>query len=157
MPEVPGVSHHHVSVGGVRLHVAEAGSGPPLVCLHGWPQHWYAWRHVLTGMAATHRVICPDLRGYGWSDVPAEGYEKEQFATDLLGLMDAMNLGRVRLAGHDWGGVAGFLACLRAPDRFERYLALNTTHPFVRATPRRLLSAGRLISVSYTHLTLPTN
>lgn len=123
--------------------MAEAGSGPPVVCLHGWPQHWWAWRHLLTGLADTHRVICPDLRGYGWSDVPAGGYEKEQFATDLLGLLDALGLERVNLVGHDWGGVAGFFACLRAPERFERYLALNTGHPFVKPSLRRLLSLWR--------------
>ena len=127
----------------MRLHVAEAGSGPPVVCVHGWPQNWWAWRHLLTGLADTHRVICPDLRGYGWSDVPRGGYEKEQFASDLIGLLDALGLERVRLVGHDWGGVAGFLACLRAPERFERYLALNTGHPFPSPSVRGALSLWR--------------
>ena len=135
--------HDFVAVDGVRVHVAEAGSGPPVVCLHGWPQNWWTWRHLLTGLADTHRVICPDLRGFGWSDVPPGGYEKEQFATDLLGLLDELGLERVCLAGHDWGGVAGFLACLRAPERFDRYLALNTAHPFSTPSPRAARSLWR--------------
>ena len=143
LPEIAGVQHRFVSVNGVRLHVAEAGSGPPVVCLHGWPQNWWTWRHLLTGLADTHRVICPDLRGYGWSDVPSGGYDKERFATDLLGLLDELGLERVCLVGHDWGGVAGFLACLRAPERIERYLALNTAHPFTEPSLRRLLSVWR--------------
>ncbi|MDQ6746712.1 MAG: alpha/beta hydrolase [Candidatus Dormibacteraeota bacterium] len=136
MPEVPGVRHRLVDVGGLRLHVAEAGRGRPIVMLHGWPQHWYVWRHVMPALARKYHVYCPDLRGFGWSDAPAGGYDKEQLATDILALLDELNLGPVRLVGHDWGGFVGFLMCLREPDRFERYLALNIMTPWInpRAT-----------------------
>lgn len=143
LPDVAGVRHHFVDVDGVRLHVAEAGSGPPLLCLHGWPQHWWTWRHLLAELAPDYRVICPDLRGYGWSSIPETGYDKQQMATDVLALLDALGLDRVGLIGHDWGGVIGFLLCLRAPDRFERYLALNTGHPFVRPSLPRLATLWR--------------
>ena len=133
LPHVAGVTHRLVDAGGVRVHVAEAGTGPPIVLLHGWPQHWYCWRHLIPTLAEHHRVICPDLRGHGWSDAPASGYDKEQLATDLLALLDALELDRVRLVGHDWGGFAGFLACLRAPERIERFMALAIVHPWVRA------------------------
>src|SRR3954452_11781105 len=66
-PVVRGVSHRMVEVDGVRLHVAEAGSGPTLLLLHGWPQHWWCWRKLIPDLARTHRVIAPDLRGWGWS------------------------------------------------------------------------------------------
>jgi pimeloyl-ACP methyl ester carboxylesterase len=132
LPVVPGVRHSWVPVGSTRLHVAEAGEGPPVLCLHGWPQHWWVWRGLLEGLADRHRVICPDLRGYGWSDVPRGGYEKERFATDAVGLLDALGLETVDLIAHDWGGVAGFMMCLAAPGRVRRYLALNTAHPFIR-------------------------
>ena len=115
------------------MHVAEAGAGEPIVLLHGWPQHWYCWRKVIPALAREHRVICPDLRGHGWTDAPPGTYEKEQFATDLLNLLDALELERVRLVGHDWGGFAGFLACLRAPERFERFLALDIVHPWMQS------------------------
>lgn len=130
MPFVEGVEHSYVNVGGLRTHVAEAGAGDPVVLLHGWPQHWYCWRHLIPRLAASYRVICPDLRGHGWTDAPRSGYDKEQFATDVLALLDAMGLERVRLVGHDWGGFAGFLMCLREPQRVERYLALNIIHPW---------------------------
>ena len=129
-PHVEGVEHRFVRVGGVRLHVAEAGSGPPVLMLHGWPQHWYCWRHVIPALAETHRVICPDLRGFGWSDAPPGSYEKETLATDVLRLVDELGLEAVRLVGHDWGGFVGFLMCLRAPERVERYLALDIIHPW---------------------------
>jgi pimeloyl-ACP methyl ester carboxylesterase len=63
---VPGVAHRDVQVDGVRLHVVEAGAGPPLIMLHGWPQHWWSWRHLIPALAQTYRVLVPDLRGFGW-------------------------------------------------------------------------------------------
>ena len=143
-PPLEGVEHRFVGAAGVRVHVAEAGEGPPIVLQHGWPQHWWAWRELIPALAERHRVICPDLRGHGWSDVPQDGYEKEQLATDLLAVLDALELDRVLLVGHDWGGLAGFLACLRAPERFSRFLALGILHPWPRRPgldPRPLLRA----------------
>ena len=118
-----------MDAGGLRVHIAEAGSGDPLVMQHGWPQHWLAWSKLIPRLAESYRVICPDLRGLGWTDAPPTGYEKEQLASDLLALLDALELERVRLVGHDWGGFAAFLACLRAPERFERFCCLGITTP----------------------------
>lgn len=132
-PEVPGVSHRWVEARGLRFHLAEAGEGDDVVlCLHGWPQHWYEWRHLLPRLAeAGHRAIAMDLRGFGWSDAPADGYEKENLAADVLAVLDELGLGRVKLIGHDWGGWIGYLLGLRAPERFERYLALGILTPWV--------------------------
>ena len=130
-PQVAGIEHHDVEARGLRFHVAEAGPahGDPVLLLHGWPQHWYMWRHQIPVLAgAGYRVIAPDLRGFGWSDAPPGGYDKENLATDVLALMDAMGLGRIKLMGHDWGGWIGFIMCLRAPERFEKFLALNIPH-----------------------------
>lgn len=147
MPELPGVSHRYVDAAGLRVHVAEAGDpeAPPVVMLHGWPQHWWMWRRVIPLLSDHHRLICPDLRGHGWTDAPPGGYDKEQFASDLLATLDALELDRVRLIGHDWGGWTGFLACLRAPERFERYLALSIAHPFPSRDVRSALQAWRMI------------
>ena len=144
-PSWPGVAHDFVQAGDLRVHVAEAGvpDGPPIVLLHGWPQHFWCWRRVAPLLQAEHRVIMPDLRGHGWSDAPPGAYDKEQFATDLLALLDTLGLEQVRLVGHDWGGWAGFLACLRAPERFSGYLALNTGHPWPPSSPRGLIHAWR--------------
>lgn len=113
------------------MHLAEFGKGEPVVMLHGWPQNWYVWRRVAVDLASEYRVICPDLRGHGWTEAPPSGYDKETMADDLLAVLDALELeAGVRLVGHDWGALAGFLACLREPHRFERYVALNMTHPW---------------------------
>jgi pimeloyl-ACP methyl ester carboxylesterase len=121
-----------VEARGLRFHLAEAGEGDDVVlCLHGWPQHWYEWRFLLPKLAeAGYRAVALDLRGFGWSDAPPDGYEKENLADDVLAVLDALGLERVKLVGHDWGGWAGYLLCMRAPERFERYLALNIATPW---------------------------
>ena len=144
LPVLPGVTHRFVDVGGLRVHVAEAGHGEPLVLLHGWPQHWWCWRHVVPLLQDRYRLVMPDLRGHGWTDAPQDGYDKEQLATDLLGLLDALELPQVGLVGHDWGGWTGFLAALRAPERFRAFLALGIVHPFQRPTLGRALQSWRM-------------
>jgi pimeloyl-ACP methyl ester carboxylesterase len=124
--------------------VAEAGEGPPLVLLHGWPQHWYEWRDVIPGLARHYRVLCPDLRGFGWSDAPARRYDRETMARDILALLDELGIERCFLAGHDWGGWIGFLMCLFAPRRVERFLALNIGLPFAPPSFRTALDLWRL-------------
>ena len=135
LPEVEGVSHRWVRTRGIDFHDAEAGEGDDVVlCLHGWPQHWYEWRHLLPALAESgHRAIAIDLRGFGWSDAPREsdGYLKEAMADDVLAVLDELGLEKVKLVGHDWGGWIGFLLALKAPERFDRYLALNILHPWV--------------------------
>jgi pimeloyl-ACP methyl ester carboxylesterase len=131
LPTVPGMSHRQVDVGGgLSLHVAQGGSGPPALLLHGWPQHWYCWRRVAPALASGHTVICPDLRGFGWSDAPVDGYEKATLARDVLALLDALELERVDLIAHDWGAWVGFILCLEHPERFAHYLALNMYTPW---------------------------
>lgn len=137
MPEVPGVRHRFVAAGGVRLHVAEAGEGEPVVLLHGFPQHWYGWRRIIPGLAAHYRLICLDLRGFGWSDAPARGYDTATRVADVLAAMDALGVSRARLIAHEFGAWTGFMACLRAPERFSHFLALNIVHPW--PLHRRLL------------------
>lgn len=131
-PDVPGVTHRFVDVRGTRLHLAEAGAGEPLLLLHGFPQHWYAWRHLIPLLAAEHRLICPDLRGFGWSSPSRRGHRTADRAADMLALLDALGHDRVALAGHDWGAWAGFAMCLRAPERVSRFVALNMLHPWPR-------------------------
>jgi pimeloyl-ACP methyl ester carboxylesterase len=130
LPAVPGVRHRDVVAGSVRLHVAEAGEGPPLLLLHGWPQHWWSWRHLIPALAAEHRVLAPDLRGWGWSDAPPGDYAKTTFAADILALMDSEGLDRVSVIGHDWGGYTAFLLALEHPERVERLVALDIAPPW---------------------------
>ncbi|MBA2546630.1 MAG: alpha/beta fold hydrolase [Solirubrobacterales bacterium] len=134
IPHLEGVEHRFVDAGGLRTHIAEAGEGPPVVMLHGWPQNWWMWRRLIGPLAASgRRVICPDLRGYGWTAAPPGGYEPEVFARDIAALIEAVSPGEpVDLVGHDWGGYTGFLLCLERPELVRRFLALNILHPFVR-------------------------
>ena len=139
LPELPGVTHRFVELDGLQLHVAEAGEGPPLVLLHGWPQHWWCWRHLIPQLARQYRVLAPDLRGFGWSGAPPGSYAKRTFAADVLALLDLEGLDRVKLVGHDWGGYTAFLLALAHPERVERLLALDITPPWrARARPRQL-------------------
>ncbi|WP_377269029.1 alpha/beta fold hydrolase [Peterkaempfera sp. SMS 1(5)a] len=131
MPTAPGVIHRWVTARGIRFHLAEAGAGGvPLLLLHTFPQHWYAWHPVLPLLAPDHRLICPDLRGAGWSDAPSRGYDTDTRVADTLALLDALGLERVGLISHGWGGWLGFMLCLRAPERFTHHLALNSIHPW---------------------------
>ena len=145
LPHVDGVEHRFVRAGGLRMHVAEAGdpSKPPLLLLHGWPQHWYEWRHVVPLLAGDFRLVMPDLRGHGWTDAPDGPYDKEQLATDVLALLDELGLERVSVLAHDWGAWVAFLIALRAPERIDRMVLLNIPHPFQRPTLRKLAASWR--------------
>src|ERR671911_1950972 len=142
LPSVTGVRHADVELPtGVRLHVAEAGDAgaPPLLLVHGWPEHWWAWRDVIPALAQRHRVIAPDLRGFGWSGQPADGdFAKERLADDMIALLDAVGVQRAGYLGHDWGGWTGWLVAVRAPERIERLMAVSIVHPWSPRVPSLL-------------------
>jgi pimeloyl-ACP methyl ester carboxylesterase len=144
LPHLDGVRHEYFDAGGLRTHVALAGrdDADPVVLVHGWPQNWWSWRRVIPELSERFRVIAPDLRGHGWTDAPARGYDKEQLASDVLALLDAMGIERATWVGHDWGGWLGFLAALRAPERLEGLLALSIPHPWVSPHPLQLALIG---------------
>jgi pimeloyl-ACP methyl ester carboxylesterase len=149
LPDIPGAEHRFTQIstsdaGRFKVHWYELGSGPPVVMLHGWPEHAWCWRHVAPLVAERHRVICPDLRGFGWTDAPGRGYDPETFAADTIALMDELGLDRVDLVGHDWGGFAGWMLALRWPERFGHYLVLNTASPWARPSPSLALETWRL-------------
>src|SRR5207249_12097458 len=84
-------THRDISANGIHLHVAELGSGPLVVLLHGFPEFWWAWRHQLVDLAdAGWRAVAPDLRGYGASDKPPRGYDAMTLAADVAGLIRAL-------------------------------------------------------------------
>jgi pimeloyl-ACP methyl ester carboxylesterase len=143
LPQLDGVMHRTVAARGLRFHVAEAGAGDPILLVHGWPQHWWMWRHVVPALAPHARLHMLDLRGFGWSDAPPGRYDKQTLADDLLGVLDALGLDRVRLLAHDWGAWCGFLACQAAPERFAAFLALGCPRPGGRPHARQLLEAWR--------------
>jgi pimeloyl-ACP methyl ester carboxylesterase len=144
LPTLSGVEHAYVDLPGLRMHVAEAGAGEPVLLLHGFPQHWWEWRGIIPRLAPHYRVICPDLRGAGWTDAPAEGYTSEQQRADVLALLDCLGLDRVRLVAHDWSAIVGFQLAIHHPERIEQYVSLATPHPWIRFRPAMLRGAWRL-------------
>ncbi|MFI6165177.1 alpha/beta fold hydrolase [Nocardia sp. NPDC051052] len=138
-PAIPGVRRYFAAARGVDFHVTEAGptDGRPVLALHGWPQHHYAYRHLLADPPAGLRIIVPDLPGYGWSGPAPHRWAKDDVASDVLALLDELGLDHVLLIGHDWGGYIGHLMVLREPERFDGYLVLNIAHPW--QTPRSFL------------------
>jgi haloacetate dehalogenase len=129
-PVIPEFTRRHVGVAdGVALSVAVGGAGSPVVLLHGFPQTHLMWRHVATDLAADHTVICPDLRGYGDSDKPAETdpgvYSKRTMAADVVALAAALGHDRFALAGHDRGALVAVRAGLDHPDVITHLAALD--------------------------------
>jgi pimeloyl-ACP methyl ester carboxylesterase len=128
------VEHREVEVGGLRMHVAEQGSGPLVVLLHGFPETWYSWRRQLAALAdAGFRAVAPDQRGYGGSDRPddPQRYTLLELVGDVVGLIDALDGGRAIVVGHDWGAPVAWHTALLRPDRVAGVAGLSV--PF---TPR---------------------
>ena len=124
------VSHHHADLGDVRLHYVTAGAGFPVVLLHGWPQSWYEWRHVIPGLAEKYRVVAPDLRGLGDSSRPLDGYDKKTVGNDVWRLVhDRLGIGAFFLVGHDWGGPTAYAIAAAHPDAVRRLAILDVTIP----------------------------
>ena len=128
---VPGPwTHRDVSANGTRFHVVEAGSGPLVLMLHGFPQFWWSWRHQLADLPETGlRAVAPDLRGYGASDKPPRGYDAYTLAADVAGLVRALGEQRAVIVGHDWGAAIAWAVAALHPEVVERLVILSTAHP----------------------------
>ena len=124
------LTHHYSAVGDVLLHYVTAGSGPPVVLLHGWPQTWYEWREVMPALARDYTVIAPDMRGLGDSSRPLWGYDKRTVANDIWQLVNG-TLGHTRfhLVGHDWGGPTAYALAASHPDAVRTLSILDVVIP----------------------------
>ncbi|MFP3852725.1 MAG: alpha/beta fold hydrolase [Anaerolineales bacterium] len=152
---IPDVLHRRVRVNGLSLHLAEAGptKGAPVVLLHGFPEFWYGWRHQIPALAqAGLRVLAPDGRGYNVSDRPkaVASYRMEQLRGDILGLLNAFNIEKTAIAGHDWGAAVAWSMALHHPDRVRRLAILNVPHPAVwpnllRSRPAQLMRSWYIL------------
>jgi haloacetate dehalogenase len=124
--QLPGFEYQQVpATDGVSLNVAVAGTGDPIVLLHGFPQTHLMWRHVAADLATDHTVICPDLRGYGASSKPRDGYSKRAMAADVVAVAEALGHPRFALAGHDRGALVAIRAGLDHPEAVTRLASLD--------------------------------
>ncbi|HLZ02530.1 MAG TPA: alpha/beta hydrolase [Bradyrhizobium sp.] len=127
-PTMPEVTHRMIEANGIRIHVAEQGTGPLVILCHGFPECWYSWRHQLGALAkAGFHAVAPDLRGYGRSDRPeeVEKYTVLHDVGDVVGLVDALGVKQAVIAGHDIGATIAWQAALLRPDRFKGVIALG--------------------------------
>lgn len=115
---------------GLRMHYVRMGEGAPVVLLHGFPENWYSWRHQLPALAAAgFTAIAPDLRGYGQTGTPADGYDIRTLAGDIAHLIEALGYQRAAVVGHDWGGAVAWAVAMLHPGRVERLAVLDAAHP----------------------------
>ncbi len=137
-PEVEGVTHRVITVGDLAMHIAEAGTGPLVLLLHGFPESWYSWRHQLTALAAAgYHAVAPDQRGYGGTGGPesAGQYTILHLTGDVIGLMDALDADRAVVAGHDWGAPVAWNTALLRPDRVSGVVGLSVPYTPRGSTP----------------------
>ena len=169
------VEHRYADLGDVRLHYVEAGKGPLVVLLHGFPQFWYMWRFQIPALVeAGFRVVAPDMRGYNLSEKPrgVRSYRVELLARDVERLIAACGEESAAVVGHDWGAMVAWMVAMAHPERVKRLGVLNVPHPerFARGLlrpaqllrssymfffqvprlPERVLAAGNFASLRYT-------
>jgi pimeloyl-ACP methyl ester carboxylesterase len=132
------IQHRTVETNGIRMHIAEQGSGPVVLLCHGFPESWYSWRHQLSALAeAGFHAVAPDMRGYGQTDRPEaiDQYTLLHLIGDMVGLLDALGAKSAVIAGHDWGAPVAWHAALLRPDRFRAVIGLSV--PYRPRSPLR--------------------
>ena len=145
-------SHRRVAANGARFHVAEAGSGPLVVFLHGFPEFWWAWRHQLPAVAAAgFRAVAMDLRGYGGSDKTPRGYDAMTLAADVAGVIRSLGERDAVVVGHGWGGYVGWATAAMEGRQVRGLVAVGAPHPLVMVSSllrdrRHLGTLGQLVA-----------
>jgi pimeloyl-ACP methyl ester carboxylesterase len=125
------ITHRSIDSNGIRLHIAEQGSGPLVLMCHGFPESWYSWRHQMQALAeAGFHAVAPDMRGYGQSDRPTgiDQYSLFHLVGDMVGVLDALKEERAVVVGHDWGAPVAWHCALLRPDRFRAVVGLSVPY-----------------------------
>lgn len=139
------LQHRFINTNGIRMHIAEQGSGPLVVLCHGFPESWYSWRHQLGALAdAGYHVVAPDQRGYGQTDRPEaiDQYSQLHLVGDIVGLLDALGEQQAVIVGHDWGAPVAWNSALLRPDRFRAVAGLSVPYtPRGPAAPTTMFKA----------------
>lgn len=140
------ITQRRVRTNGIELNIAEAGEGPLVLLLHGFPESWYSWRHQLAPLAAAgYRAVAPDMRGYGKSDRPQaiEAYNQVEVVNDIIGLIPALGYDTAVVIGHDWGAPTAWATALNHPDKVRAVGALSV--PFMPRSPVQPMPAMRAV------------
>jgi len=130
------ISHRTIQTNGINMHVAEAGSGPLVLLVHGFPESWYSWRHQLPALAAAgYHAVAPDVRGYGRTDAPQpiEAYSMRNMVADMAGVLDALGAETAVIVGHDWGAPIAWNSAVLRPERYRAVAGLSV--PFLQRSP----------------------
>ncbi|HVQ74130.1 MAG TPA: alpha/beta hydrolase [Candidatus Binatia bacterium] len=125
------IAHRFVQANGLRVHIAEQGTGPVVLLCHGFPESWYSWRHQLPALAeAGFHAVAPDMRGYGQTDRPEaiDQYTLLHLVGDMVGVLDALGAESAVIAGHDWGAPVAWHSALLRPDRFRAVIGLSVPY-----------------------------
>jgi pimeloyl-ACP methyl ester carboxylesterase len=123
-------SHQTASVNGIQLHYVIGGQGDPMVLLHGWPETWYEWRHIIPELIANnYTVIAPDMRGLGDSEKPLTGYDKKTIAEDIYQLVKKLGYSKIYIVAHDWGGPVAYSYAAAHPGNVSKMIILDTLLP----------------------------
>jgi len=141
------LAHRTIDTNGIRMHLAEQGTGPLVLLCHGFPESWYSWRHQLPALAAAgFRAVAPDMRGYGQTDRPAaiDQYTVFHLVGDMVGVLDALGEAQAVVVGHDWGAPVAWHCALLRPDRFRAVVGMSV--PFGGRGPGRSTLALRKAS-----------
>jgi pimeloyl-ACP methyl ester carboxylesterase len=137
---------------GITLRVARAGSGPPIVMLHGFPECWYSWRHQIRALSDRFECVAPEMRGYGESDAPigVGNYTLDKLVGDVAELIEALGHKRATVVGHDWGGAVAWATAMMRPDVVDRLIVMNCPHlermsRALRRNPRQMLRSWYML------------
>ena len=125
------VEHRFIESNGIKIHIAEAGTGPLVLLCHGFPESWYSWRHQIKALSETgYHVIAPDMRGYGQTDRPnaIDQYSLFHLVGDMVGLVNAIGDGPAVVIGHNWGAPVAWHCALFRPDRFHAVAGLSVPY-----------------------------
>lgn len=129
-PNDPRITHHYADLGEVLLHYVTAGSGSPVVLIHGWPQTWWEWRHAIPALAENYSVIAVDMRGLGDSSRPLAGFDKKTVSHDIWRVMhEVLGHRSFHVVGHDWGGPTAYALTAAHPEAVQRLVIIDVTIP----------------------------
>jgi pimeloyl-ACP methyl ester carboxylesterase len=130
------ITHRVINSNGIKMHIAEAGEGPLVLFLHGFPELWYSWRHQLPAIAeAGFHAVAPDVRGYGGTDRPpaVDAYGMRDHVADATGVLDALGADTAVVVGHDWGSPMAWHCAMLEPERYRAVVAMSV--PFLPRPP----------------------